>query len=43
VIAIMNFWVLYNAGDFLTSVESVSYSGSTLFHGVRWLVVWLFS
>ena len=36
---IMNLWVLYNAGDFLTSVESVSISESTLFHGVRWLVI----
>jgi hypothetical protein len=40
--AIMNLWVLYNDGDFLTSVEPVSYLGGTLLHGVKWLVGWLF-
>ena len=41
--AIMKLWVVYKAGDFLTSVEPVSYSGSNLFHGASWLVGWLVS
>ena len=36
--AIKNFWVVYKAVDFLTSVEPLSYSGSTLFRGASWLV-----
>ena len=39
--AITKLWVLCNGGDFLNSVEPVTYSGNTLFHGASWLVVWL--
>jgi hypothetical protein len=31
---VMNFRVSYNAGNFLTSCEPVSFSRRTLFHGV---------
>ena len=32
--AVMNLWVLYNAGNFLTSIELVSISRRTLLHEV---------
>jgi hypothetical protein len=32
---VMNLWVPLNAGNFLTSRRPVSFSGTTLFYGVR--------
>jgi hypothetical protein len=37
--AVMNIQVPRNAGTFLTSLGAVSFSGGTLLHGVRWLVI----
>jgi hypothetical protein len=34
VIAVMNFWVQKNAGNFLTGCKPVSFSRRTLLHGV---------
>jgi hypothetical protein len=34
--AVMNLWVPYNAGNFLTSCGTVSFSGTTLLYGVRY-------
>ena len=31
--AVMNFWVPSNAGNFMTSFKSVSFSRRTLYHG----------
>jgi hypothetical protein len=33
----MNLRVPYNAGNFLSSIGPVSFSGRTLLHGVSWL------
>jgi hypothetical protein len=44
--AVISLWVSYNAGNFLTSWEPVSFSRSTLPHGVskqareRYLIIW---
>jgi hypothetical protein len=40
--AIMNLWVPYNAGNFLTSSKPVSFPRKTLLHGVGCLFVCLF-
>jgi hypothetical protein len=32
--AVMNLWVPYNVGNFLTSCKLVTFSGRTLLHGV---------
>jgi hypothetical protein len=40
--AVMNLQVPYNAGNFLTSLEIVSFSRRRLFHGVIYLFIYLF-
>jgi hypothetical protein len=35
--AVINLWVSYNAGNFSSSLETVSFSGRTLIHGVKCL------
>ena len=41
--AVMNLWVPYNVGNFLTSWETVSFSRRILLHGVSKYGLYMFS